>query len=244
MKRDKVREDTSSLTTWSPLQSWSARGHNKNLSECKTREGNSLLNKPSLKVSNNLFHRALKVKRDKVREDTPSLTTWSPLQSWSVRGHNKNWSQCKMREGNSLLNKPSLKVSNNLFYRPLTVKRDKVREDTSSLTTWSPLQSWSARGHNKNLSECKTREGNSLLNKPSLKVSNNLFHRALKVKRDKVREDTPSLTTWSPLQSWSVRGHNKNWSQCKMREGNSLLKKPSLKVSNNLFYRPLTVKRD
>ena len=65
-----------------------------------------------------------------------------------TRGHNKNWSQCKMREGNSLLYKPSLKVSNNLFYRPLTVKRDKVRENTPSLTTWSPLQSLAAWGPN------------------------------------------------------------------------------------------------
>ena len=72
-------------------------------------------------------------------------------------------------------NLQKMEPSNNLCYRPLTVKRHKMREGISPLTTWSPHQSWSARWHNKNWSQSKMREGILLLNKPSLKVSSSML---------------------------------------------------------------------
>ena len=72
-------------------------------------------------------------------------------------------------------NLQKMEPCDNLCYHPLTVKRHKMREGISPLTTWSPHQSWSARWHNKNWSQSKMRESILLINKPSLKVSNSIL---------------------------------------------------------------------
>ena len=76
--------------------------------------------------------------KETVREDTPSLTTWSPLQSWSAWIHKKNWSQGKKREGILLLSKPSLKVSNSVL---------KLFNPSQSQLDWKEYQTFVSDAH-------------------------------------------------------------------------------------------------
>ena len=208
-------------------------------------------NLQKMEPSNNLCYRPLTMKRHKMREGISPLTTWSPHQSWSARWHNKNWLQSKMREGILLLNKPSLKVSNSML-KPnqhwINLTGKSIRHSSQMPTAnwwwgntlldtywcWKHVQASVTGGRGRLASSPLGRRNGRFHSLQKGEPSKNLSYYPLTVKRAKVREDTPSLTTWSLLQPWSARCHNKNWSQSKMREGISLLNKPSLKGSNSV----------